>query len=256
MRGLLLNGYINKNIVNYGLLNLSDKGEEFLKKPTKFEIAVDQKFERYPDDDDAGVEVENIFDEILFDMLKDLTKKVSKQLNLPPYIIFTDPSLEEMAFKYPITIDELSKVIGVNKSKAIKYGKQFIELIKKYVDEKGIERPEDFVVKSVVNKSAKKITIITNIDKKMGLDDIACSLGINREELLKEIENIIFSGTKLSLKTYVNDMMDDDQQEEMMDYFRGTQVDSIDEIIKEYGEDFSKDELQLLRLHFISETAF
>ncbi len=256
LRVLLLNGYITKNIENYGLLNLSEKGEEFLKKPTKFEIAVDQKFERYPDDDDAGVEVENIFDEILFDMLKDLTKKVSKQLNLPPYIIFTDPSLEEMAFKYPITIDELSKVIGVNKSKAIKYGKQFIELIKKYVDENGIERPEDFVVKSVVNKSAKKITIITNIDKKMGLDDIARSLGINREELLKEIENIIFSGTKLSLKTYVNDMMDDDQQEEMMDYFRGTQVDSIDEIIKEYGEDFSKDELQLLRLHFISETAF
>jgi len=256
LRVLLLNGYITKNIENYGLLNISEKGEAFLKKPTKFEIAVDQKFERYPDDDDAGVEVENIFDEVLFDMLKDLTKRVSKQLNLPPYIIFTDPSLEEMAFKYPISIDELSKVIGVNKGKAIKYGKQFIELIKKYVDENGIERPEDFVVKSVVNKSAKKITIITNIDKKMGLDDIARSIGINREELLKEIENIIFSGTKLNLKTYINDMMDEDQQEEMMDYFRGTQVDSIDAIVKEYGEDFSKDELQLLRLHFISETAF
>jgi ATP-dependent DNA helicase RecQ len=256
LRVLLLNGYITKNIENYGLLNLSEKGEAFLKKPTKFEIAVDQKFERYPDDDDAGVEVENIFDEVLFDMLKDLTKKVSKQLNLPPYIIFTDPSLEEMAFKYPINIDELSKIIGVNKGKAIKYGKQFIELIKKYVDENGIERPEDFVVKSVVNKSAKKITIITNVDKKMGLDDIARSIGINREELLKEIENIIFSGTKLNLKTYVNDMMDEDQQDEMMDYFKGTQVDSIDAILKEYGEDFSKDELQLMRLHFISEIAF
>ena len=256
LRVLLLNGYITKNIENYGLLNLSEKGEAYLKKPTKFEIAVDQKFERYPDDDDAGVEVENIFDEVLFDMLKDLTKRVSKQLNLPPYIIFTDPSLEEMAFKYPINIDELSKIIGVNKGKAIKYGKQFIELIKKYVDENGIERPEDFVVKSVVNKSAKKITIITNVDKKMGLDDIARSIGINREELLKEIENIIFSGTKLNLKTYVNDMMDEDQQDEMMDYFKGTQVDSIDEILKEYGEDFSKDELQLMRLHFISEIAF
>ncbi len=256
LRVLLLNGYITKNIENYGLLNLSEKGEAFLKKPIKFEIAVDQKFERYPDDDDAGVEVENIFDEVLFDMLKDLTKRVSKQLNLPPYIIFTDPSLEEMAFKYPINIDELSKIIGVNKGKAIKYGKQFIELIKKYVDENGIERPEDFVVKSVVNKSAKKITIITNVDKKMGLDDIARSIGINREELLKEIENIIFSGTKLNLKTYVNDMMDEDQQDEMMDYFKGTQVDSIDEILKEYGEDFSKDELQLMRLHFISEIAF
>jgi ATP-dependent DNA helicase RecQ len=256
LRVLLLNGYITKNIENYGLLNLSEKGESFLKKPTPFEIAVDQKFERYPDDDDAGVEVENIYDEILFDMLKDLTKKVSKQLNLPPYIIFTDPSLEEMAFKYPINIDELSKIIGVNKGKAIKYGKQFIELIKKYVDENGIERPEDFVVKSVVNKSAKKITIITNVDKKMGLDDIARSIGINREELLKEVENIIFSGTKLNLKTYINDMMDEDQQEEMMDYFKGTQIDSIDAILKEYGEDFSKDELQLMRLHFISETAF
>ena len=256
LRVLLLNGYITKNIENYGLLNLSEKGEAYLKKPTPFEIAVDQKFERYPDDDDAGVEVENIYDEVLFEILKDLTKKVSKQLNLPPYIIFTDPSLEEMAFKYPINIDELSKITGVNKGKAIKYGKQFIELIKNYVDENGIERPEDFVVKSVVNKSAKKITIITNVDKKMGLDDIARSIGINREELLKEFENIIFSGTKLNLKTYINDMMDEDQQDEMMDYFKGTQIDSIDEILKEYGEDFSKDELQLMRLHFISETAF
>jgi len=256
LRVLLLNGYITKNIENYGLLNLSEKGEAYLKKPTPFEIAVDQKFERYPDDDDAGVEVENIYDEVLFEILKDLTKKVSKQLNLPPYIIFTDPSLEEMAFKYPINIDELSKITGVNKGKAIKYGKQFIELIKNYVDENGIERPEDFVVKSVVNKSAKKITIITNVDKKMGLDDIARSIGINREELLKEVENIIFSGTKLNLKTYINDMMDEDQQDEMMDYFKGTQIDSIDEILKEYGEDFSKDELQLMRLHFISETAF
>lgn len=256
LRILLLNGLITKNIENYGLLSVSEKGEAYLKKPHQLEMAVDQKFERVADDDDSAVETEAVYDEVLFDMLKDLTRKVSKQLNLPPYVIFQDPSLEEMAFKFPISMDELSKVSGVNKGKATKYGKPFIELISKYVEEHGIERPEDFVVKSVVNKSAKKIAIITNIDKKMGLEDIARSLGINREELLKELENIIFSGTKLNLKVYMNDLLDEDLQEELMDYFRGCQEDSIEEAMKEYGDDFSKDELQLVRLHFISETAF
>jgi ATP-dependent DNA helicase RecQ len=256
LRVLLLNGFITKNIENYGLLSLSEKGEAFLKKPVKFEIAVDQKFERVTDDDDSTVEAEDVYDEVLFDMLKDLTKKVSKQMNLPPYVIFQDPSLEEMAIKYPITMDELSKVTGVNKGKAMKYGKPYIELINKYVEENGIERPEDFVVKSVVNKSAKKIAIITNIDKKMGLEDIARSLGISREELLKELENIIFSGTKLNLKSYVNDVVDEDHAEEIMDYFRGHPVDSLEDAMKEFGDDFSKDELQLMRLYFISETAF
>ncbi len=256
LRVLLLNGYITKNIENYGLLSVSEKGETYIKKPTKFEMAIDQKFDRVADDDDSNVETEDVYDEVLFALLKDLTKKVSKQLNLPPYVIFQEPSLEEMAFKFPITVDELSKVSGVNKGKAIKYGKQYIELIAKYVEENGIERPDDFVVKSVVNKSAKKITIITNIDKKMGLEDIARSIGINREELLHEMENIIFSGTKLNLKTYINDMVDADQLADLMNYFKGCQVDSLEDAMQEFGEDFSKDELQLIRLYFISETAF
>ncbi len=256
LRVLLLQGFITKNIENYGLLNLSEKGEAFLKKPTKFEIAVDQKFDKFMDDDDSNVEVENVYDEVLFEMLKELTKKVSKQLNLPPYIIFQDPSLEEMAFKYPITIEELSKVSGVNKGKAIKYGKQYIEVIKKYVDETGVERPDDFVVKSVVNKSARKIAIITNVDKKIGLDDIARGQGISKEDLLHEMENIIYSGTKLNLKSYMRDMVDEDHEEEIMDYFKSKQVDSLDDAIKEFGDEYSKDEIQLMRLHFISETAF
>ncbi|MFI5220761.1 MAG: DNA helicase RecQ [Bacteroidia bacterium] len=256
LRALLLNGYLVKNIEDYGLLNLSEKGFAFLKKPTKFEIAIDQKFERYLEADDSNVEVENVFDEVLFDMVKDLTRKVAKQMNLPPYVIFGDPSLEEMAMKYPITIDELSKVIGVNKSKAIKFGKQFVELIKKYIDETGIERPEDFVVKSVVNKSAKKIAIITNVDKKSALDDIARSQGMTREELLKEIENIIFSGTKLNLEPYIEDVVDEEMEKEIMEYFRKKQTDSLEDAIKEYGAELTKDDLQLMRLHFIAETAF
>lgn len=257
IRVLLLQGYVNKNIENYGLLSISPKGETYLKKPTKLEIAIDQTFERVLDsDEDSNVETENVYDEVLFGMLKDLTKKVGKQLNLPPYVIFQEPSLEEMAFKFPITIDELSKISGVNKGKATKYGKPFIELIGKYVEDNQIERSEDVVVKSVVNKSAKKIAIITNIDKKQSLEDIARSIGMNMQELLDEIQNIVYSGTKLNLKTYINDIADEDIQEEVMAFFRKSQNDSLEEALAEYGTEFSKEDLQLLRIHFISEVAY
>lgn len=257
IRALLLQGFITKNIENYGLLSISAKGEAFIKKPAKFEIAVDQQFDKVLEsDDDANVEVENVFDEVLLGMLKELTRKVGKQLNLPPYVIFQEPSLEEMAFKFPITLDELSKVSGVNKSKAMKYGKPFIEMIAKYVEDNNIERSEDVIVKSVVNKSAKKIAIITNIDKKQSLDDIARSLGMSLPELLDETQNIVLSGTKLNLKTYVNDIADEEIQEEIMDFFKRSQKDSLDEALAEYGHEFSKEDLQLLRIHFISEVAY
>jgi ATP-dependent DNA helicase RecQ len=256
MRTLLLQGYLTKNIENYGLLSISETGEAFLKKPVKIEMPVDQKFERVADDDESSVEVENVFDEELFEMLKDLTKKISKQMNLPPYVIFTDPSLEEMSFKYPITMDELSKVTGVNRNKAMKFGKPFLDLIAKYVEENGIDRPEDVVVKSVVNKSAKKIAIITNIDKKIGLADIARSLGMSMTELLDEMLSIVTSGTKLSLKQYVADVADEDTIDEMMDYLRTCQTDSIDLFLNEYGNEFAKEDLQLVRLYFITEMAF
>lgn len=257
VRVLLLQGLITKNIENYGLLSISSKGEAFIKKPTKFEIAVDQKFDKVLEsDDDANADVENVYDEVLFAMLKDLTRKVGKQLGLPPYVIFQEPSLEEMAYKFPNTIDELSKVSGVNKSKAVKYGKQFVELISKYIEDNNIERSEDVVVKSVVNKSAKKIAIITNIDKKQSLDDIARSIGLTMPELLDEIQNIVYSGTKLNLTSYVSDVADEDILDEVMEFFRKSQKDSLEEALAEYGSEFSKEDIQLMRIHFISEVAY
>lgn len=256
IRVLLLNGYVTKNIENYGLLSVSEKGETFIKKPAKIEMALDQKFEKVTDEDERDVEVENVYDEVLFGMLKDLTKKVGKQHNLPPYVIFQEPSLEEMSSKYPTSMDELAKISGVNKGKATKFGKPYIELISKYVQENEIEKTEDMVMKSVVNKSAKKIAIITNIDKKISLPDIARSQGFSLDDLLREMENIILSGTKLNLKSYVNDIADEDLQDEVMDYFRSAQEDNLDAAINEFSGDFSKEDVQLFRLHFISEFAF
>ncbi|MES2690855.1 MAG: DNA helicase RecQ [Bacteroidota bacterium] len=256
IRVMLLSGYITKNIENYGLLNVSERGEAFIKKPVKVEVALDQQFEKVTDEDEKDAEVENVYDEVLFDLLKDLTKKVGKQHNLPPYVIFQEPSLEEMAFKYPTSIDELSKITGVNKGKATKFGKPYLELIEKYVKDNDIEKSEDMVMKSVVNKSAKKIAIITNIDKKVNLPDIARSQGLKLDDLLMEMENIILSGTKLNLKGYVNDIADDGLQDEVMDYFRGSEKDDLDAAVNEFNSDFSKEDVQLLRLHFISEFAF
>lgn len=256
IRVLLLNGFISKNIENYGLLSVNERGEAFLKNPTKIEVALDQKFEKVTDEDEKDVEVENVYDEVLFALLKELTKKVGKQQNLPPYVIFQEPSLEEMASKYPTTIDELAKITGVNKGKANKFGKPYIELIEKYVKENDIEKLDEMVMKSVVNKSAKKIAIITNIDKKVNLPDIARSQGLKMDELLTEMENIILSGTKLNLKNYINDIADEDLQDEVMDYFRGAQDDNLDAAVNEFSSDFSKEEVQLFRLHFIAEYAF
>ncbi len=256
IRVLLLNGFISKNIENYGLLSINERGEAFLKKPTKIEVALDQKFEKVTDEDEKDVEVENVYDEVLFASLKELTKTVGKQHNLPPYVIFQEPSLEEMASKYPTTIDELAKITGVNKGKANKFGKPYIELIEKYVKENDIEKLDEMVMKSVVNKSAKKIAIITNIDKKVNLPDIARSQGLKMDDLLTEMENIILSGTKLNLKNYINDIADEDLQEEVMDYFRGAQDDNLDAAVNEFSSDFSKEEVQLFRLYFIAEYAF
>jgi len=256
LRTLLVNGYVTKNIENYGLLYINEKGESFLKKPSKIEIAIDSEFEAVYDDDDSNAEVENVFDEVLFDMLKDLTRKVGKQMGLPPYVIFQEPSLEEMAFKYPITMDELSKVSGVNRNKAMKFGKQFLDLIKKYVEDNNIERSEDVVIKSVVNKSARKIAIITNIDKKQSLEDISRSLGLSMNDLLNEIQSIVTSGTKLNLQTYVNNIAEESVQDEMIDFFKDCQNDSLDEALKEFGGDYSKEDIHLMKIYFLSEFAY
>ena len=255
IRQLLLKGLVSKNIENYGLLSLNEKGEKYIKKPETFEISLDRKFEKFADDEEAGAEPEGVYDEVMYDLLKDLRKKIAKEKGLPPYIIFQDPSLEEMALKYPITLDELSKISGVSSSKATKFGKPFIELIAKYVKENDIERSEDVVIKSVINKSARKIAIITNIDKKISLDDIARGQGIKKEELLTEIENIVNSGTKLNLKAYIYEITDEEIVDEVMDFFKKTHEDVMSNALKEYGEEFSKDDLHLMHIHFISEMA-
>lgn len=251
----LLKGLLFKSIESYGLLNITDSGKEFINKPQPVEMALDTTYNKVTEDDFDSAQVENIFDEELYGMLKDLCKKVAKQKNLPPYIIFQEPSLEDMATKYPVSLDELENIVGVGKNKAIKFGKPFVELIAKYVEENDIERPMDIIVRSVPNKSGKKIAIIQNIDKKIGLDVISKNNGLSNEELLREIEHIVFSGTKLNLHYYINDILDEDRQDEIMDYFKGSMVDSLDEAYKEFDGEYSMEELQLMRIQFISDMA-
>jgi ATP-dependent DNA helicase RecQ len=188
-------------------------------------------------------------------LLKDLRKNISKKFDLPPFVIFQDPSLEEMAIQYPITFEELQNITGVGAGKAKKYGKEFIELIKKHVEENEIERPQDMVVKSVVNKSGLKVYIIQSIDRKLALEDIAEAKGLELKELLDEIESIVNSGTKLNLNYYIDEVLDIDRQQEVYNYFRDiAETESIDEAIKELGEDeYTEEEIRLMRIKFISE---
>ena len=254
IRTALLAGFVTKDIESYGLLKMNEKGDVYLKKPIPVFIALDTKFEKVSEDDD-NAEIENFYDEVLFAQLKELRKKVAKQKALPPYIIFQDPSLEDMSSKYPITMSELSQVFGVTASKAQKFGKPFLELIEAYVKENDIERSEDLVIKSAVNKSGKKVAIIQNIDRKINLEDISRSQGISRDELVAEIEGMVYSGTKLNLKYYINTILDEDVQQDIFDYFKGSESDSLDLASKEFDNEISKEDLQLMRIQFISELA-
>jgi ATP-dependent DNA helicase RecQ len=256
IRQALLMNLISKDIENYGVLTLTEEGKKFLKKPYSVEISLNRDFENIEDDDDfggGGGGSATSLDPTLMKMLQDLTKQIAKQNNLPPYVIFQESSLIDMATQYPCTIDELTKIQGVSKGKADRYGKPFVALIKKYVEDNEIEKPMEIVVKSVANKSANKIYIIQNIDKKIPLDTIASSKGISFNELLDELEAIVNSGTKVNIKYYLNDIMDEDKQLDAMDYFRSSHSDSIDEAQNELGSDYSEEELRLLRLTFVSE---
>jgi ATP-dependent DNA helicase RecQ len=187
-------------------------------------------------------------------MLKDLRKKISKKKSVPPFVIFQDPSLEDMSVQYPITMDELKQIVGVGAGKAIRYGKEFVELIKLYVEENEIDRPQDMVVKSVVNKSVNKVYYIQSIDRKISLDDIADAKGLEMGELLTEIEAIVNSGTKLNLDYYINEVLDEDHQDEIYDYFREAESESIEEALEELGEDeYGENDIRLMRIKFISE---
>ncbi|MCK5029104.1 MAG: DNA helicase RecQ [Bacteroidales bacterium] len=257
LRQALIAGFIDKDIENYGLMSVNKAGREYLKNPTSFTLTKDHDYESQDDDSDArsGEGRTAATDTELFNILKDLRKKVAKDLNLPPFVIFQDPSIEDMAIQYPITIDEMQRIVGVGIGKAQKYGSKFVELIKRYVDEKEIIRPMDMVVKSVVNKSGMKVYIIQSIDRQMSLGDIASAKGIEMKQLLDEIESIVQSGTKININYYIDETIDEDKQEDIFEYFREeAETESIDAALEELGEeDYSEEEIRLMRIKFFSE---
>jgi len=256
IRQVLVDGLLTKDIETYGILKVSDKGHEFINKPTSFMMSEDHEYNEAEDDAIVtAAKSSGTADEVLMSMLRDLRKKVAKKLGVPPFVVFQDPSLEDMALKYPITSDELSNVHGVGEGKAKKYGNEFIELIARYVDDNDIIRPDDLVVKSTGANSANKLYIIQNIDRKLSLDDIAKAKGMKMDDLLKEMEQIVYSGTKLNISYWVNDILDEDQQEEIHDYFMESESDKIEDALKEFDGDYDIEELRLMRIKFISEVA-
>ena len=252
----LIEGFIDKNIENYGLLSLSPKGEAYLDKPYPVTVTLNHNYNEDSDEEALAAAAGKgaVADEELFAMLKDLRKKVAQRNNLPPFVIFQDPSLEDMAIQYPISIEELQNISGVGAGKAKKFGEEFVKLIAKYVEEKEIIRPQDMVVKSVVNKSGNKVFIIQSIDRKMDFEDIAHAKNLEMEELLTEIESIVNSGTKLNINYYIDQVVDEDKAEEIYLYFKeDAQSDSIDEAMEELGDDFTEEEVRLVRIKFMCE---
>ena len=254
IRQALIAKLLTKDIENYGLLKVTQKGVEFLEKPTSFMLAEDHDYADTADEENAFGARTAAVDEELFSILKDLRKKLSKQKEVPPFVIFQDPSLEDMAIQYPITIDELQNISGVGAGKAQRYGKEFVVIIQKYVEEKEIIRPLDMVVKSVVNKSGLKVYIIQSIDMKRSLEDIAEAKGMEMTELLSEIEAIVNSGTRINLDYYINSIIDEERQHDIYSYFREeAESDSLADAIKELGNDFEEEEIRLMRIKFLSE---
>ena len=256
IRQALIAGYLSKDVENYGLLKITPAGNKFLKKPVSFKVVEDTDFDEN-EDEEAPVRGGGscAVDPALFSMLKDLRKKMAKKLDVPPYVIFQDPSLEAMATTYPVTLDELQNIPGVGAGKAKRYGQEFCVLIKKHCEENEIERPEDLRVRTVANKSKIKVSIIQAIDRKVALDDIALSKGLDFSELLDEVEAIVYSGTRLNIDYFLEEIMDEDHMLEIYDYFKESTTDKIDEAMDELGDDYTEDEIRLVRIKFISEMA-
>lgn len=256
IRQALIAGYLEKEIENYGILKLTAKGRKFMKKPESFMVSEDNEFE-----DDAEEVVSRsgggtgVTDPALFNALLDLRKKMSKKLDVPPYVIFQDPSLEAMATMYPVSIEELQNIPGVGAGKAKRYGKEFCDLIRQHCEEYEIERPEDLRVRTVANKSKLKVSIIQSIDRKVALDDIASAKGIDFNELLDEIEAIVYSGTKLNIDYFLDEAMDEDHLLDIYDYFKESETDSLSVAMDELGDDYTEEEVRLVRIKFISEMA-
>lgn len=256
IRQSLLAGLLSKDIETYGTLKVTDKGKAFLKKPSKLLVVEDNDYgnTESDDDDDFSGAGGAAADPQLFAALKDLRKRIAKQKSVPPFVVFQDPSLEEMAIQYPITMDELKNITGVGSGKAAKFGKPFIELIAKYVEENEIDRPMDLVVKSIVNKSVLKVYIIQNIDRKISLDDMCKAKGIKMTDLLTEIDSIVGSGTRIDISYYINEVIDEERQEEIFDYFKSAETDSAELALKDLGEnDYTIEDIRLVRIKFMSE---
>ena len=260
-QGMILH-LLDKDIESYGLISVTDKGEEFFEKPYTLMLTEDRVFAEGEDDDEDAINQAGAVrgggggDEQLLSMLKDLRKDLSRKLKLQPWVIFSDQSLEDMSITYPITIDELKNCQGVGEGKARKFGKEFMSLIAKYVEENEIIRPDDFVVKSIVNKSANKVFIIQSVDRKLPLEDIADAKGLDMEELMNEIEAIVFSGTKLNLDYYIDQNLDEDVVEEIYDYFKeDAESDSLEAAMEELGSDYDEMEVRLVRIKFLCEVA-
>ena len=253
IRQALIAGYIGKDIENYGLLKVTKAGHAFLKNPVSFKIVKDVDFDEVEEEVPMKGGASFAVDPELYSILKDLRKKIAKRLELPPYVIFQDPSLEAMATTYPITIEELQNIPGVGAGKAKRYGEEFVKVIKAHVEENEIERPEDLRVRTVANKSKLKVSIIQAIDRKIALDELAESKGLEFGELLDEIEAIVYSGTKINIDYFLHEIMDDEHIDDIFDYFKESESDSLEDAIEEFGMEYSEEEIRLIRIKFLSE---
>jgi ATP-dependent DNA helicase RecQ len=254
VRQMYVRGLVNKEVETYGTLKITEAGREFLKNPQPFMVVKEEEIGD-TDDDDLIIPKQGggAVDEQLFNLLKDLRKRMAKEKGIPPYVIVQDPALEEMCSQYPISLDELAQIGGVGKGKAQKFGQPFIDLIDGYVKDNDIERPIDFVVKSAAHKSVQKVQIIQNIDKRIPLPDIAKGLGKNMNDLMSDLETIVSSGTKLNIQYFIDEELDEDQQEEMMEYYMQSETDSLLEAEKYFDGDYEEEQLRLMRLKFMSE---
>lgn len=249
----IIAGYLDKEIENYGVLKVTKAGHDFLANPKSFKIVEDREYDETTDDSMMKAGGSCAVDPELYSILKDLRKKIAKRLELPPYVIFQDVSLEAMATTYPITIDELQTIQGVGAGKAKRYGEEFVKVIKSHVEENEIDRPEDLRVRTMANKSKQKISIIQGIDRKIALDELAESKGLEFGELLDEVEAIVYSGTKINIDYFLDEVMDEDHLEDIVDYFRESESDDIETAMRELGSDYSEEEIRLVRIKFISE---
>jgi ATP-dependent DNA helicase RecQ len=256
MRQALVNGLLSKDIESYGIIKLTEEGRKFIQNPRSFPIIKEHNYGSDDDEDDmVSLAGGAAFDEVLYRQLSDLRKSLSKQKNIPPFVIFQEPSLKDMCFQYPITIDELTSIQGVGNGKAARYGAPFVALIREYVEVNEIERPQDLVVKSLVNKSGLKVQLIQNIDRKLPLEDIGRSQGKSMDEVIDEIEAIVSSGTRVNINYYIDDILDSDHQEEIYEYFSEAETDDLILAYNEFDGDYSEEELRLMRIKFMSEMA-